>query len=121
MSIPDSIVKNGHLKWTLPIAILLISTAACTTPRLTPQSELKTRVIAFEDPIGCQHIGYTKAGITEKNSKVTETENSFLVNEKLLITVRNLASDIGADTIVPVHNGDNMIQEFKLYICNAEH
>ena len=97
--------------------ILAVSVAACgSQPSL--EVEMTTQTATLEEAAKCQYIGYTTAGITEKNSTVAETENGLAIDEKLLVEIRGLAGEIGADTVAPVYE-DGIVEEFRLYICKA--
>ena len=113
------IVTDGYRKPGLSVAILAVAATACgSQPNL--EVGMTTQMTTLEETAKCQYIGYTKAGITEKNATVTATENGPAIDEKLVVAMRNLASEIGADTVVPIYEDDAIVKEFRLYICKAK-
>ncbi len=101
------------------VAVLAVSATACgSQPGF--EATMTTRTASLEETAQCQYIGYTKAGITAENATVIETENGRAIDEKLLVETRNLASEIGADTVVPVYADGNSVKEFRLYLCKEK-
>ena len=92
--------------------VLLIT--ACT-PKLTLESELTTQVTNLKDAMKCQHLGNTQISTS---SKLTDNDEDTKIADKLLVEVRNIANEVGADTVVPISENGGGVTGFRLYICN---
>ncbi len=96
------------------LAVLL--TTGCAQ-RLTVDSELSTRVTNLKDAAKCRHLGNTR--VTTK-TRFYSGDKKTKIADALLVQARNLAHEVGADTVVPASEIDDGEQHFKLYICRIK-
>ena len=104
------------MMWTATGILLCASLAACGQ-RLTTDSELETRVADLKDTMQCRHLGNADLAV---KPQLYPLGKEAKMTEDLLVKARNLASEIGADTVVPAGGIDEGKQTFRLYICSAK-
>ena len=84
---------------------------------MTNEGELETQVADLKDTMKCRHLG--NADIAVKPQLYPLGKETKMA-EDLLVKARNLASEIGADTVVASGGISENKQTFRLYICNTK-
>ncbi len=103
--------RKSLLPHALAPGLLLL--AACTQT-LTTDGELSTRSAELKDAAKCRHLG--NAQVAVKLELILGDKNAGAA-ANLLVKARNLASEIGADTVVPAGEITDGVQNFRLYLC----
>jgi len=103
------------VRWYWSIAIGWIVDAGCTWVQPTPQSD-SVRIVAFEKANGCQKLGQISANV--KASVGVIQRNGAKVANELGVLARNVAAEMGADTIVregAVNNGERALSAYRCF------
>ena len=90
--------------------------ALACAEKLTLDSELGTQVAELKDTIKCRHLGNVRATVKSELYSVGKTGK---IAADLLVTARNLATEVGADTVVADGGINDGKQNFRLYLCNT--
>ena len=110
---PAETFTSGRLPLALAAALLL--TAGCGQ-KLTAGGALTTQVGNLEDTTKCRHLGNVKVSVRTELYAVRKDQK---IAEDLLAKARNIASEVGIDTVVPLDEIADGGQSFGLYICGA--
>ena len=99
---------------TLALVLLCATLAACAEKLLPEGANIRVvqGTILVKD---CQHLG--TAMIQSKNPLPQQKEQS----RRLLIRARNLAHELGADTVMPLPATLKDRQSFRFYNCGDKH
>ena len=101
-----------------PIIMLLLCISiipvACV-PKPTIDGE-NIQIKAPLETLKCQHLGNTRITL-QKSNLLLLTKNKEKIAQTLLVDARNLATRIGADTVVADKVFPDNSQAFRFYIC----
>lgn len=95
-------------------ALICFVCCACA-PKLTIDGKAVTTDAATKT-FKCRHLANSR--ITLGKFRGNLTKNPEKLAAWLLIEARNLAAELGADTVSPTGEIENMQQKFKFYVCN---
>ena len=96
-------------------ALLALLVPGCGQ-KLSYDSELSTQVVELKDVIKCRHLGNTRLSVPPK---LYTLGGQAKMARDLLVKARNLAAEVGADTVVPINEVREGKQNFRMYVCNT--
>ncbi len=106
-------IRHLHL---LPCLIVSLLLAGCGQ-KLTTDSRLSTQVADLKDAVKCRHLGNAQVSLPRR---LYHSDAAAGTAEDLLVKARNLADEIGADTVVASSGISEGKQSFRLYLCNPK-
>ena len=107
--------RKRRLAYLPLLALPMLPTAGCG-PGLTIDGESTTRVVELRETLKCRHLGTTRVSV---NPKLYLGDSREKIADALLVKARNLAGEVGADTVVASEKISEGEQSFRLYICNT--
>ena len=102
-----------------PVALLsaaLIAAAAGCGPQPSLESEA-VQATTLTDAVKCRHLGTAKVSAGRDFLPGDKDER---IKEELLTKARELAVEVGADTVAASGEITDGAQNFRLYICNVQ-
>ncbi len=97
------------------MAILVtISLQACTWVKVTDEGE-GVRVVSAQEVGGCKELGITSNSLKDKIAGVNRNKDK--VKKELETLARNMAADMGGDTVAPKTEIEDGKQVFTVYKC----
>ncbi len=111
----ERIGKTAPVRAVALLSAALIALSACG-PRLSPESDA-VQITELIDAVKCRHLGTAKV---TAGKDFLPGDKDGRIRDELLRKARDLAVEVGADTVAASGEIADGARNFRLYICNAQ-